>query len=215
MIMKSISFVMLMAFLVGCNTNYTSRPTGYFNIDLPAEHKYQDFNLSGYPYGFQYPTYSNIVQDSTYFENSPENDYWINLDFPQFDAKVFLSYKRIGGNSVYKVKTADGTYKDSLGINKFEMMVNDAFTLTSKNEVVAKFIKDSAFVTAKNIGGVLFKVGGDAATAQQFFLTDSTKNFIRGALYFNTTPNADSLKPVLEFLQKDITHFINTFYWKN
>lgn len=212
---KIISFIFLMTFVLSCNSNYTSKPTGYFNIELPEEHRYQDFNLEGYPYGFQYPTYGNIVQDSTYFEDSPENDYWINLDFPQFDAKVFLSYKKIGGNSVYKIKKADGSYKDSLGINKFEMMVNDAFTLTSKNDVVAKYIRDSPFVTAKNISGVSFKVGGDAATAQQFFLTDSTKNFIRGALYFNATPNADSLKPVLEFLQKDIAHFINSFYWKN
>ena len=212
---KLFPFIVVVILTLGCNEDYTSKPTGYFAIELPAEHRYQDFNLEGYPYGFQYPTYGRIVQDSTYFENSPENDYWINLDFPQFDAKVFLSYKKIGGQSNYKIKMADGSYKDSLGTNKFEMMVNDAFTLTSKNEVVAKYIRDSPFVTPKNISGVLFKVGGDAATAQQFFLTDSTKNFIRGALYFNTTPNADSIKPVLEFLQKDIAHFINSFYWKN
>ncbi len=205
----------IVAALVGCETKYTSKPTGYFKIDLPSTHSYQDFNLSGFPYGFQYPVYGKIVQDSTYFENNPENDYWINLDFPQFDAKVFLSYKSIGGMSAYKVKNPDGTYKDSMFVNKFENLVNDAFTLTSKNEVVAKFIKDSAFVNKNNISGVSFYVGGDAATAQQFFLTDSTKHFIRGALYFNSTPNADSLKPVLEFLQKDIAHFINSFYWKN
>jgi len=45
-------------------------------------------------------------------------------------------------------------------------------------------------------------------------LTDSVKNFIRGALYFSSTPNADSLKPVQEFLQKDMEHLINTFRWK-
>ena len=69
--------------------------------------------------------------------------------------------------------------------------------------------------TANGVSGVFFKVGGNAATAKQFFLTDTTKNFLRGALYFNVTPNADSLKPVQDFLQKDIDHMINTFRWKN
>ncbi|MGB3235596.1 MAG: hypothetical protein WBA94_06980, partial [Ferruginibacter sp.] len=85
---------------------------------------------------------------------------------------------------------------------------------TSKNEVVASSITDSLFLTKNGVTGVFFKVGGNAATAKQFFLTDSVKNFIRGALYFSSTPNADSLKPVQEFLQKDMEHLINTFRWK-
>jgi hypothetical protein len=36
---------------------------------------------------------------------------------------------------------------------------------------------------------------------------------MRGALYFDSTPNADSLRPVQDFLQKDIEHLINTFKW--
>ena len=113
------------------------------------------------------------------------------------------------------MKQADGTYRDSLGTNYFDKMVNDAFNLTNKNEAVATSIKDSLFTTANGVSGVYFKVGGNAATARQFFMSDTSKNFIRGALYFDTTPNADSLKPVQEFLQKDIEHLINTFRWKN
>jgi hypothetical protein len=57
-------------------------------------------------------------------------------------------------------------------------------------------------------------VGGNAATAKQFFLSDTSKNFLRGALYFDATPNADSLKPVQDFLQVDIDHLIRSFKWK-
>jgi gliding motility-associated lipoprotein GldD len=74
---------------------------------------------------------------------------------------------------------------------------------------------DSAMVTPNNINGVFFTVGGNAATAHQFFLTDTTSNFIRGALYFDASPNADSIRPVQEFLRKDIEYLINTFKWKN
>jgi len=66
----------------------------------------------------------------------------------------------------------------------------------------------------QNVHGAFFKVEGNVATASQFFLTDSTKNFLRGALYFNATPNQDSLQPVNSFLVEDMRHLINTFRWK-
>ena len=109
----------------------------------------------------------------------------------------------------------EGSYRDSTGTNYFDRMVNDAFNLTNKNESVASSIKDSLFTTKNDVTGIFFRVGGNAATARQFFMSDSTRHFIRGALYFDTTPNADSLKPVQDFLQVDIDHLINTFKWKN
>jgi gliding motility-associated lipoprotein GldD len=62
---------------------------------------------------------------------------------------------------------------------------------------------------------VFFNVGGNAATAKQFFVSDTTTHFLRGALYFDTTPNADSLNIVNDFLQEDMNHMINTLRWKN
>ncbi len=212
--MKFLYPVIFLFLIAGCNSTYTSKKKGYFKVDFP-ERKYVVFNDPEVPYTFEYPEYAKIVKDSTYFDSNPENPYWRNVDFPQFNARIFLSYKTIGGKALYKVKQADGTYKDSLGVNYFDRMVNDAFNLTNKNEAVATSIKDSLFTTSNGVSGVYFKVGGNAATARQFFMSDTTRNFIRGALYFDTTPNADSLKPVQEFLQKDIEHLINTFRWKN
>ncbi len=212
----SIQFILfLFAILVfiSCNSTYTIKKRGYFRIDLP-QRGYQKFEREGFPYGFEYPVYATIIQDSTYFDSTPENPWWINIDFPQFNARIFLSYKIIGGKATYKVKQPDGSYRDSTGINVFDKMVNDAFNLTNKNNVISSSIKDSLIQTSDGISGVFFKVGGNAATAKQFFLTDTTKNFIRGALYFDTTPNADSLKPVHDFLQADLEHMINTFHWK-
>lgn len=204
----------LLMLLMACNSNYTSRKKGYFKIDLP-EHQYQVFNKQEFPYSFEYPVYATVIQDSTYFDSTPENNYWINLDFPAFNARLFMSYKIIGGLAPYKIKQADGSYEDSLGVNQFDLMVNDAFNLTNKNDVIASSIKDSLIRNPHGISGVFFKVGGNAATASQFFLSDTTKNFIRGALYFDATPNADSLRPVQEFLRKDLEHLISTFEFKS
>jgi hypothetical protein len=100
-----------------CNSSYTPRERGYFRIDFP-ERSYQVFNEPGYPYTFEYPVYGKITRDSSFFEDNPDNPYWINLDFPQFNGRVYLSYKSIGGTSIYKVKTEKG-YRDSIVSNTF------------------------------------------------------------------------------------------------
>jgi gliding motility-associated lipoprotein GldD len=200
-------------FATSCNSPYVSKRKGYYNIELPKRN-YVKFDRPGFPYSFEYPAYANIIQDTTYFDASPENPYWINIDFPTLNGRVFLSYKIIGGKADYKVKGTDGKYKDSIATNMFDNMVNDAFSLTNKNNVISNSIKDSLIHTPNGVSGIFFKVGGNAATAKQFFLSDTTTNFIRGALYFDTTPNADSLKPVEDFLQVDLDHLINTFQWK-
>ena len=210
---KYLLFFLPVLLAAACNSNYTSKKTGYFKIDLP-EKKYILFDEPGIPYSFEYPVYASIVKDSTYFDANPENDYWRNIDFKKLNAKIFLSYKSVGGKALYKIKQANGSYKDSTGVNRYDKMINDAFNLTNKNDDVATSKKDSLFTTANKVSGLLFKLGGNAATQRQFFMTDTTKNFIRGALYFYASPNADSVKPVVDFIQKDIDHLINTFRWK-
>ena len=199
-------------FLLGCNSTYTSKKKGYFKIDFP-KHEYLRFDNPDFPYSFEYPAYASVVRDSTYFESASQNPYWININFPSFNGKIFISYKTIGGTSVYKVKTSAG-YKDSLGKNTFENMVNDSYNLTYKNDIKAYSIEDSLMRTPNNISGIFFRLAGSVATAKQFFLSDTVHNFLGGALYFDATPNEDSLRPVNAFLQEDMKHLINTLQWK-
>ena len=206
--------LLIIIVLISCNSDYSHKKKGYYKISLPS-HQYRQFSNPAFPYAFEYPVYANIIQDTTFFDLRPENDYWLNIDFPSMHARIFLSYKIVGGKAVFKKRQSDGSYKDSVGINHFDLMVNDAFNLTNKNDVIATSITDSLMHTPNGITGLYFKVGGNAATARQFFLTDTVKHFLRGALYFDATPNADSLKPVQDFLHKDIEHLINTFHWKN
>ena len=79
---------------------------------------------------------------------------------------------------------------------------------------VATGINDSVIRTPNGVEGIYFSLGGNTATANQFFLTDSVRHFLRGALYFNAAPNADSLGVVNDFLKKDLQHLINTLKWK-
>ncbi|HYF32119.1 MAG TPA: hypothetical protein VD993_13440 [Chitinophagaceae bacterium] len=181
-------------FFTACNSDYTPRPRGYFKVPLP-KHEYRLFDKPGYPYTFEYPVYANVIQDSTFFEEKPENPYWINIDFPQFSGCVYISYKEIGKQS-------------------FEKLVDDTYKMTFKHTVKATGINDSLIETPHGVSGIFFKVGGNAASGRQFFLTDTVKHFLRGALYFGATPNEDSLKEVGDFLEQDIRHLINTFKWR-
>ena len=179
---------------IACNSTYTVKRKGYFRIDFP-EHAYRVFDKPGYPYTFEYPVYAEVVQDSTFFEDKPENPYWINVDFPRFNGKIYISYKDVGKTEITK-------------------LVNDAFNLTYKHTTKATEINDSLMHTPAGLTGIFFNVGGNAATAKQFFVTDSSKHFLRGALYFDATPNEDSLGIVNDFLQVDMKHLINTLQWK-
>jgi gliding motility-associated lipoprotein GldD len=187
------AFVILL--LTACNSDYVPRPRGYFKIELP-QHSYRVFDQPGYPYTFEYPVYSNVVKDSTFFETKPENDYWINIDFPQFNGKIYISYKQIGDQSFDKLK-------------------DDSYKMTYKHTSKATSIEDSMMQTPSGVTGIFFNVGGNAATGRQFFLSDSVKHFLRGALYFDATPNEDSLSLVNTFLEEDMRHLINSFKWKN
>ena len=206
-------FAAILILLASCNSPYTPKPKAYYKIDLP-ERKYQLFEQPGYPYSFEYPVYGKVTRDSTLFDDNPDNPYWINIEFPQFSGRIYMSYKTIGGSSVYKVKGPGGSYRDSLVKNNFEGLREEAFKMTFKHTLKASSIDDSVFRTPGGVSGVYFSVGGNAATANQFFVTDTVRHFLRGALYFDASPNADSLAPVNDFLKEDLKHLINSFKWK-
>jgi len=182
--------------LSACNSNYTiGKKKGYFRIDFP-EKKYQAFNQSGYPYTFEYPFYANVAKDTTFFGDKA-GDWWINIDVPRFAARIYISYKEIHSR------------------NNLDSLVSDAFKMAyRKHSDIATGITDSSMITPNKVEGIYFSLAGNTATANQFFLTDSTKHFLRGALYFDATPNADSLGIVNDFLKKDLLHLINTLKWK-
>lgn len=211
-VIQGICYLFFIVAIISCNSPYTSKKEGYFKIPFP-EKSYVMFDDPSYPYTFEYPVYAKITKDSSFFDTE-KNPYSINIVFPSFNGTIFISYKDIGGTSVYKVKNPDGNYRDSIGKNDFEKMVNDSYNLTYKNDIKAYSIVDSVMHTVNNVSGIFFKLSGNVATANQFFLSDTTQHFLRGALYFNTAPNEDSLRPVNTFLQQDMKHLINTLKWR-
>ena len=179
---------------VACNSPFVPKNKGYSNIQFP-EKKYQAFNEATYPYSFEYPVYAQIDNKVDYFGASQKSSAWININFPQNGGTIYVSYRTIQPHQL-------------------DTLIKDAYTFANNHNSKASFIEDSVFTTENGVHGVFFHIGGNVATSYQFFLTDSVHHFFRGALYFDTTPNEDSLAPVNAFLFKDLTHLVNTFRWK-
>ncbi len=190
MIKKTIIIMLFVSFFAACEQVYTPKPRGYFRIDLP-EKDYLRFDTT-FPYSFEYPSYAEITSDPY----SPDEKYWININYVPFRATLHLSHKKVEGNLV--------------------QYLEDAHKMVTKHIPKADAIYDSLIIDReKDLFGLVYQLeGSGAASPYQFFLTDSVSHFVRAALYFNTVPNNDSLAPVIDFLRNDIRHMIKTFHWK-
>jgi gliding motility-associated lipoprotein GldD len=178
-------------FLICCTQDYSPKPRGYFSIKFP-EKKYQTYT-GDCPYNFDFPVYASVAPDT----NSDAKPCWLDISFPEFNGKIHLSYQPVSSRE------------------QFNQLVEDARTFAFKHTVKATAIDEGLIsYPDKKVYGVYYSIEGNTASSVQFFLTDSTKNYLRGALYFNEKPRLDSIQPVLDFIKKDIDVMIKSFKWK-
>ncbi|PKP22936.1 MAG: gliding motility lipoprotein GldD [Bacteroidetes bacterium HGW-Bacteroidetes-21] len=183
-------FILLNLVLWSCGQDYVPKPRGYFRIDFP-EKKYVTYDTLC-PFAFEYPAYAIIERDNT----PGAEPCFFNISFPAFNAKIHMSYKS--------------------GKEKIAGYIEDSHNLVYKHTIKADAINEKLFIdSVRNVYSVLYEIKGDAASSLQFYATDSLNHFIRGALYFNSIPNKDSLAPVIKFIEPDIQHIIETLQWKN
>ncbi len=189
-----------LVWIIFCGTSCDSTPTlpkprAYPKVDLPQK-SYQDFELEHCPMDFRYPTYAQIIKDELFFDESLENDCWFDISVPKLGAKIHCSYYPI--NSTYE----------------YDKLLDDAFKLAGKHTIKADYIDEIPIRNKYGTSGFLFALSGPVASPYQFFLTDTTQHFIRGALYFHTQSRPDSLAPVIEFMSEDIDSLLMSFSWK-
>lgn len=174
-----------------CTQDYIPKPHGYFRIDF-QEKTYHQLDSANFPYKFDVPNYSKVEPD----RDRLAEPYWINLKTPAHKAEVHISYKKVQNN--------------------LAKLMEDSRTLAYKHSIKADAINERIFVNPqKKVYGTIYLIDGNAASPLQFYLTDSTQNFLRGALYIREVPNIDSLRPVIDFLTPDIIRLIETTEWSH
>ena len=175
----------------GSEGDYTPKPKGYNRIDLPP-HAYQQL-APGHPYTFQYSRYAKVLRDSSYLAQP----HWINVYYPKLQANVQITYASIAGSPQFYTK-----------------LLEDARKLTSKHEIKATGIDENILKTPNGMRIAVFELQGEVPSQFQFYTTDSTKHFFRGALYFRTATANDSLAPVIDYVKKDIVQLLNTLKYQ-
>lgn len=177
---------------VSCNKDYNPKPKGYNRIMLPptAYHHLPD----SFPYRFEFSEHAQVLKDSSWIAEK----YWIDLYYPILDANIQVTYKPIEGNQM-----------------RMEEFLTDSYKLTSKHNVKAYAIEEAIVDLPNGLKATLMELEGEVPSQFQFHVTDSTQHFLRGALYFKTATQNDSLAPVIDYVKKDILHMLSTLEWND
>lgn len=186
------TFIITAVFFSACSNNdYVPKPRGYYRINLP-EKAYKEYK-SDCNYSFEIPVYAEVRDDSS----RDSQPCWKNVVYPTLNGKLHLSYFKIENQKM------------------LASLIEDSRRLVFKHTVKAEGIQESKISNDQSkVYGLFYDIEGNAASSIQFFVTDSTNNFLRGALYFYAEPQADSIAPVLDFVKKDIMVMLESFNWK-
>ncbi len=117
------------------------------------------------------------------------------LEYPEMNATIFITYKKINNN--------------------LEGLIKDAERLSYDHAAQADGIRPRVYENSQEkVYGTFFEVSGNAASQAQFYVTDSVQHFVSGSLYFSSKPNYDSIYPAAAYLQQDIAHIMESMRWK-
>jgi gliding motility-associated lipoprotein GldD len=186
-----IGLLCLSCLVVCCTRDYQPKPRGYNRLVIPpAAYRISPDTL---PYRFEYSLHARFLKDTSWVRDK----HWVEIYYPELKATIHVTYKAVN--------------KDPRLLKEF---LNDAYVLTAKHQIKAYAIDESVVKTPSGKTAVIAELEGEVPSQFQFTMTDSTQNFLRGALYFNVKVQNDSLQPAIEYVKKDVMHLINTLQWK-
>ncbi|MGB0175915.1 MAG: gliding motility lipoprotein GldD [Owenweeksia sp.] len=183
------SFLILLGlvFFAACKEEYTPKPRGYFRLNVP-DTGYSRFTPSGCSYSFEMNSAARWIDKSSC---------WGDIYYPSIKARMQLTYKPVTPENL-------------------DTLLRDGQELALKHQVKADGMREREYLNPENaVYGILYQIQGDAATSSQFFVTDSANHFLRGVLYFYAPPNADSLRPVNDFMYDETVRLIESLQWQN
>lgn len=181
----------LAVMLLSCTRDYQPKPKGYNRLILPPA-AYQ-ISPDTLPYQFEYSKHARFMKDTSWLREK----HWIEIYYPELEATIHLTYKKVNNNQTL-----------------LKEFLKDAYVLTAKHQIKAYAIEETIVKTPDGKTVVVAELDGEVPSQFQFTTTDSTQNFLRGALYFNVPVQNDSLQPAIEYMKKDVMHLINTLRWR-
>lgn len=191
-----IGLLLVAVFFAACGETAVPKPRAYPRVHYPERTGMQQFGSPDCPFAFELPDYYEIERKGTYFEEDVEQPCWgNNLHLPGLNGTLYLTYKPLGPDQ------------------RLMTLTEQAYRLTFTHASRADYIEPVQIDNGHGVFGLLYYVGGDAASQLQFFATDTVEHFLRGTWNFRTQPNADSLAPVVRFVTEDIQGMLASMRW--
>ncbi len=178
--------LLLLTLATACHNHPVPKPYGHFRIDLPEpEYVRCDTIL---PFSFD-------IQKKAVLKLNPNGTYWMDILYPELNAAIYCSYTAVNNN--------------------VSELSEDARRLVMKHKLMADDISESYYSNPEQkVYGTFFNLSGNVASVAQFTITDSTRHFLVGAVYFNDAPDKDSIAPVSDYIKRDIIRLMESFKWK-
>jgi gliding motility-associated lipoprotein GldD len=182
-----ISIILIAIVLVSCeDEQFTPKPHGYFRVSFPKQ-TYSKFEKN-YPFSFDYSSQSLVYEFN-------KDSAWVNIYYPYYKATIYITYKNVNED--------------------IQPLMEQSRKYAYKHAVKADAINEKLWLNKdKKVYGITYDIKGNAASPINFYLTDSSKHFLSGALYFANKPNKDSLAPMVSYIREDIVKLIESLEWK-
>lgn len=191
---KFIIVPFLASLMLACGNDAIPKPKAFLRLEYPKP-DYKEVYVS-LPFTFEKNKLAERIRSIK--ADSTNNIYGIDIDYPSLKGTIYLTYKKVSS-------------KEQL-IN----YIKDAQNLTQKHVIKADEIAEQPYINKEHqVFGMFYEVGGNAASQSQFYVTDSTKHFLNGSLYFYAKPNYDSILPAVVYLKNDIKHIMETLKWED
>ena len=179
-----LSLVFCFLFIVSCNNDVLPKPKAYLSLDYPKK-EYKTLSVKR-PYSFDVLKTTTIIDDK---------NNWLKIKYPNLKASIDITYRSIDNN--------------------LKELLTEAEKLVFKHAIKAEQIIPKDFINSnRRTFGSLYEITGNAASHLQFHVTDSTNNFIKGALYFYAKPNYDSILPAVAYIKQDVLELVESLEWK-
>ena len=178
--------------VVACNSQevYTPKPRGFNRMDLP-KHTYRKLTES-HPYSFEYSEHA-VIEPDTFGQAEP---HWIIVHYPELKSRIQFTYKPLNGN-----------------LDKLTRHIDDAYKLAAKHHVKATSQEERVVQLKSGKRVVLIDIEGEVPSHFQFYITDTSQHYLRGAVYLMEPSLNDSLRPLINYLKDDCMHILETLTW--